>query len=213
MSVEIPVFMEATKRRNNILLLILNTGFAMAAWPQAEQHHGARIWELGTYPVGTWAALDDINDLGVAAGLGDVPPIGFEGVGYTYSLAVPLLGPNASKWIDLDPLGGKQSKGREEPLIEVSNAGLIASHSTARDGQVHAVAWTNDSGMVDLGTLTDMGNSKYRSPNSRFACTTNRLGTLIAGSGGVDGAHDVPVVWASAKVWKDGGSVTSGGRC
>jgi len=39
----------------------------------ADLNYGARIWELGTYPGGTWFATEHINDLGVIVGRGDVP--------------------------------------------------------------------------------------------------------------------------------------------
>jgi hypothetical protein len=175
--------------------------------PQANLHEG-KTWELRTYSGGTWAALDDISDVGVAVGVGDVPPIGSDGVGYTHSLAVSLFGPNAGEWIDLGTLGGEQSRGSEEPCITISNTGLVATHSTALDGQVHAVAWTKESGMVDLGTLADTGDPNYSSHNSSYACTTNKPGTLIVGSSGVDGVHNTPVAWTPSRIWKNGEFVT-----
>jgi hypothetical protein len=56
--------------------------------------------------------------------------------------------------------------------------------------------------------LADTGNPKYRFHNSSYACVTNRFGTLIAGSSGVDGAHSVPAVWTPRKIWKNGDFVT-----
>ncbi len=109
--------------------------------------------ELGTYPGGTWFSTWHINDLGVIVGVGDVPPIGRDGVGYTHTLVVPLFGPNAGEWIDLGALRRKQLKGWEEPFAEISNTGLVVGHSTAQNGNVHGVAWTRETGMVDLGRL------------------------------------------------------------
>ncbi len=94
-------------------------------------------------------------------GLGDVPPIGRDGLGYTHTLAVPLFGPNAGEWIDLGALRKKQLKGWEEPFADISDTGLVVSHSTAPDGQLHGVAWTKATGMVDLGTLADTGDPRY----------------------------------------------------
>ena len=78
----------------------------------------------------------ELNDLGVIVGRGDVPPIGPDGVGYTHTLAVPLFGPHAGKWIDLGTLGGEQPKGWEEPNNDISNTGLVVSqlHRTRRAG-------------------------------------------------------------------------------
>jgi hypothetical protein len=52
-----------------------------------------KIWELGTYPGGTWFSTWHINDLGVIVGLGDVP--GPDGVLSNHTLTVPLFGPRA----------------------------------------------------------------------------------------------------------------------
>ena len=145
-------------------------------------------------------------------GLGDVPPIGRDGVGYTHTLAVPLFGPNAGEWIDLGALSRKQSKGWEEPYADISNTGLVVSHSTTTDGHVHAVAWTKETGMVDLGTLADTGDPRYASHNSSYALGTNKLGTLIVGGSGVDQNPDIgffaPVVWTPSITWESGKFVT-----
>ena len=178
---------------------------------QANRDDAATIWELGTYPGGTWFATWHINDLGVIAGLGDLSPIG-NGAGYTHTLAVPLFGPNAGEWIDLGTLRRKQPKGWQEPLNDISNTGLVATHSTAPGGQVHGVAWTKEAGMVDLGTLANTGNPEYCSHNSSAAYGTNKLGTLVVGGSGVDGDPEVgfqaPVVWTPSKVWMNGEFVT-----
>ena len=176
---------------------------------QGNPDHASKIWELGTYPGGTWAALGGINDFGLAIGFGDVPPIGDDGVGYTHTLAISLFGPRAGEWIDLGTLGGELSRGWEEPYwFGISNTGLVATHSTAPDGQVHAVAWTKRSGMVDLGTLADTGDPRYVGHNSSYASGTNKLGTLIVGWSGVDGGCDVPVVWSSSQDRNNGGFLT-----
>jgi len=163
------------------------TGMA-AANIQSNPNQATRIWELGIFPGGTWAGLTDINDSGVLVGLGDVPPIGSNGFGYTHTLLMPLFGPNAGEWVDLGTLGGEQSNaGWEEPFpVKISNTGLVTSHSTAPDGQVHAVAWTKESGMIDLGTLADSGDGEYPNYNSSYGGATNKLGTLIVGWSGVN---------------------------
>lgn len=183
----------------------VNPSFAI----QARNDNETKTWELGTYPGGTWAALGGINDFGVAIGFGDVPPIGSDGVGYTHTLAVSLFGPHAREWIDLGTLGGEPSRGWEEPYwLGISNTGLIVTHSTTPDGQVHGAAWTKDSGMVDLGTLADTGNPKYKAHNSSYAGATNKRGTLIVGWSGVNGGYDAPVVWTPSRVWNNGRPVT-----
>jgi probable HAF family extracellular repeat protein len=170
------------------------------------------LWELGTYPGGTWFASWHINDLGMIVGVGDVPPIGPDGVGYTHTLAVALSGPDAGKWIDVGTLGGEQSKGWEEPFAEISNTGLVVSHSTAQTGHPHGVAWTKETGMVDLGTLADTGDSRYASYTTSYAIGTNKLGTVIVGGSGPDGDPMVgllaPVVWTPSKDWMNGKFVT-----
>ena len=102
--------------------------------------------------------------------------------------------------------------GWEEPLDGISDTGLVVSHSTASDGQVHAVAWTKETGMVDLGTLADTGDPRYASHNSSYAIGTNKLGTLIVGGSGVDQNPDAgfpaPVVWTPSKEWTNGKFVT-----
>ena len=162
------------------------------------------VYELGTYPGGTWFTTESINDLGVVVGRGDVPPIGSDGVGYTHTLAVPLFGPDAGEWIDLGTLGGEQPMGWElESLTQVSNTGLVASHSTAVDGYAHGVAWTKGTGMVDLGTLADTGDPAYADYTSSYAQGTNKLGTLIVGVSQTTDGRNLPVVWTPAR--KPGG--------
>ena len=165
----------------------------------------------GLTPGGTWFATWHINDLGVIVGLGDLSPMG-NGTGYTHTLTVPLFGPHAGEWIDLGALRRKQPRGWQEPLNDISNTGLVATHSTAPGGQAHAVAWTNESRMVDLGTLADTGAPEYSSHNSSTAYGTNKFGTLIVGGSGVNGdpewGFQVPVVWTPSKVWMNGEFIT-----
>jgi probable HAF family extracellular repeat protein len=166
---------------------------------QANRNDAAKIWELGAYPGGTWLTTWHLNDFGVVVGRGDVPPIGTDGVGYTHTLAVSLFGPNAGQWIDLGALRKKQLKGWEEPFADISDTGLVVSHSTAKRGHEHALAWTKETGLVDLGTLADTHDPQYANHNTSYAIGTNKLGTLIVGGSGVDQDPIVgflaPVVW------------------
>ena len=170
---------------------------------EAAAHQG-KVWELGTYPGGTWAAMGDVNDFGVAVAQGDLPD------GSTHNFAVPLLGPRAGGWIELGTLGGTES-GWEEGLITISNTGVIVGHSASTDqNRPHAMAWTEKSGVVDLGTLADIG---YPSYNSSYASGVNRMGTLIVGWSGVEEsclgcAPALPVAWTPTVVWKNGQLLT-----
>lgn len=169
-----------------------------------------KISELGTYPGGTWFASWRLNDFGVIVGRGDVPPLGPDGVGYTHTLVVSLFGPRAGEWFDLGTLNGEEPLGWEEANNDISDTGLVVSRSTARDGQMHAVAWTKETGLVDLGTLADTHKQQYATYIASFAAGTNRLGTLIVGQGwdGVDGISGLPVVWTPSHMWTNGTFVT-----
>ncbi len=163
-----------------------------------------KVWELGTFPGGTWASMGDVNDFGVAVAQGDLPD------GSTHNLAVPLVGRHAGEWIDLGTLGGTET-GWEEGLITISDTGMIVGHSASTDqDRPHAIAWTEKSGMVDLGTLADIGYPTY---NSSYAEGVNKMGTLIVGWSGVeqsclDCAPTLPVVWTPTVVWKNRQLVT-----
>ena len=168
-----------------------------------------KIWELGTYPGGTWFASMHLNDFGVIVGRGDVPPIDSDGVGYTHTLAVPLFGPHAGEWTDLETLGGEQPKWWEEPLTDISNTGLVVGSSVNPDGLTHAVAWTKPNEPIDLGTLADTGDPKYATYTSSYAYATNRLGTLIVGVGfSQEERKKLPTVWTPSFRWKNGKFVT-----
>ena len=181
---------------SSTLLLVVS---GQGAWAQR-----GKVWELGTYPGGTWAVAGDINDFGLVVGQGDLPD------GSTHSLAVSLFGPRAGKWVDLGTLGGTAS-GWEEGLISVSNTGMIVGHDASQDNdRAHAFVWTERSGMVDLGTLADIGYPTY---NSSYAEGVNKQGTLIVGWSGVEEsclacAPTLPVVWTKSVVWEKGEAVT-----
>ena len=180
---------------------------------QALPARSNQVWQFGTYPGGTWAALQGINDFGIAVGLGDVPPLGKgpNGEGYTHTLAVPVFGPHAGEWIDLGTLGGDYSVGWEEPLNSISDTGLIVGHSATTSGYIHGGVWTQEAGMTDLGALADIGYPEY---NGSFAWATNRQGTLIVGWSCTDmycllsSTDTLPVVWTPSGVWKKGKWIT-----
>jgi probable HAF family extracellular repeat protein len=175
-------------------------GRTMLSRTQEASSHLGKVWELGTYNGGTWTWLGDVNDFGLAVGMGDI------GDGHTRTLAVPLFGPGAGQWFDLGRLAQEDETGVEEPLVAISDTGLVVTHSIASNGYVHAVAWTSQTGMVDLGTLTNLG---YKAYNSSYAAGVNKLGTLIVGWSGVaqsclDCAPALPVVWIPSFFWRDG---------
>src|SRR5271157_5078708 len=114
-----------------------------------------KTWDLGVFPSGTYVELSDVNDLGFAVGTGDLPN------GETHTLGVALFGPQKGVWIDLGTLGGAITGGYDEPIVKVSNTGLVATHSAIADGRWHAAAWTQRTGMFDLGTLADIGFAAY----------------------------------------------------
>jgi hypothetical protein len=158
-----------------------------------------KTWDLGLFPDGTYAELSDVNDFGFAVGTGELPN------GETHTLGVALFGPHKGEWIDLGSLGGVIT-GWDEPLCKVSNAGLVATHSATADGHWHAVAWTQETGMFDLGTLADHGYSKY---DSSYAAAVNRSGTLIVGWSSIeqpclDCSPTLPVVWTPLDTREDG---------
>jgi probable HAF family extracellular repeat protein len=162
-----------------------------------------KVWELETYPGGTWASMGDVNDFGIAVAQGDLPD------GSTHNLAVPLFGKHAGEWIDLGTLGGTES-GWDEGLVTISDTGVIVGHSAMPSGYEHGFVWTEKSGMVDLGTLADIGYPKY---NSSYAAGVNKWGTLIAGWSGIEQsclgcAPTLPVVWTPTFLWKNGELVT-----
>jgi len=163
-----------------------------------------KIWELETYPGGTWASMGDVNDFGVAVAQGDLPD------GSTHNLSVALFGRHAGQWVDLGTLGGTES-GWDEGLVTISDTGVIVGHSATPSGYEHGFVWTEKSGMVDLGTLADIGYPTY---NSSFAAGVNKVGTLIVGWSGIelsclDCAPALPVVWTPSVHWKHGVLVTT----
>ncbi|MBZ5547673.1 MAG: hypothetical protein LAO22_06860 [Acidobacteriia bacterium] len=159
-----------------------------------------KTWDLGVFPGGTYVELSDVNDFGFAVGTGDLPN------GETHTLGVTLFGPHKGEWIDMGSLGGAITGGYDEPVLKVANTGLVATHSAITDGHWHAAAWTQRTGMFDLGTLADIGYPEY---NSSYAAAVNRSGTLIVGSSQIElgnwtSAPGYPTVWTPSLEWKNG---------
>ena len=165
-----------------------------------------KIYDLGHYPGGTWAEPRDINNSGLVVAFGDIPS------GYTRPIAVPLLGPHALQWFDLGTLGGDRTD-MKVMCMAIADTGMIVGHSAIAGNQiVHAFAWTPQSGMVDIGTLADIGYSGY---NFSLAWGTNKAGTLIVGWSSTEfpfplgGPESLPVVWTPQVVWTSGRPITT----
>ena len=180
-----------------VLLLIVS---APVTWAQR-----VKFYDLGHYPGGTWAEPRDINNSGVVVAFGDVPP-NF----YTHPIGVPIFGPQAGQWFDLGTLGGDRSD-TEVMCMGIADTGMIVGHSAIAGNEiVHAFAWTPKSGMVDIGTLADLG-PRYSGYNFSLAEMTNNSGNLIVGWSGSTfmGPDSLPVVWTPKVVWTSGRPTTT----
>jgi len=180
-----------------VLLLMVS---AQGTWAQK-----VKVYDLGHYPGGTWAAAFAINDSGVVVGAGDTAS------GYTDPIAVPLFGANANQWFDLGILGGTFTGFgiTDTPYCSgISNTGMIVGQALTSEGYFHAFAWTPKAGMVDIGTLADIGYSGY---NVSLATAVNKSGTLIVGWSGSEwaGMDALPVVWTPKVVGTPGGPTTT----
>ena len=154
----------------------------------------AKVWDLGTFPGGTWAEAGGINDFGVLVAQGDTGP-----AGDNHLLTVRLSGPHGPQWTDLGTVGANEGWFL---WPQISNTGMVVGYAATEDGYVHALAWTERSGRVDLGTLSDLGY-----PFS-VAERINKLGTLIVGWSGStadNSAAALPVVWTPSLVRKPDG--------
>jgi probable HAF family extracellular repeat protein len=179
-----------------VLLLIVS---AQGTWAQK-----VKFYDLGHYQGGTWAEPRDINDSGVVVGYGDISS------GYTRPIGVPVFGPHAGQWFDLGTLGGDRMD-MEVMCMAIADTGMIVGHSAIKGGDiVHAFAWTPKSGMVDIGTLANLG-PRYSGYNFSLAYGTNKAGTLIAGwsSTEFEGPEMLPVVWTPQVVWTSGRPITT----
>jgi uncharacterized membrane protein len=155
------------------LLLI---GSAQVTWAQE-----AKVYDLGTYPGGTWAELHGINDFGVAVGRGDV-------AGDRRMIGVPLFGRNAGHWFE----SGVSSSVVGELMPAISNTGVIAGTITGDNGKPEAYAWMPNRAGFHLGTLPG-GFASY-------AYAINHLGTFIVGQSFRE-LQEAPFVIGTAVVW------------
>jgi len=168
---------------------------------QGARAQGTQFYDLGHYPGGTWAELWGVNKAGVLVGTGDIPS------GYARPIGVPLFGPEAREWFDLGTLGGDRTDA--VMCMAIADTGMIVGHSAIAGNEIiHAFVWTPGTGMVDLGTLKDIGYTGY---NYSLAWGTNRSGTLIVGwsANGLDSNNQItgtaedalPVVWTPKVTW------------
>ena len=161
------------------LLLI---GGAQATWGQT-----AKVYDLGTYPDGTWARLTGINDFGVGVGLGDV-------AGDQRMVGVPLFGRNAGDWFE----SGASSSAVDAYVLTpaISNTGVIAGTITGENGNPEAYAWMANRAGFQLGTLPgDLAS---------YAYAINHLGTFIVGQS-IGTTKATAVVWTPRVNWTDAG--------
>ena len=155
-----------------------------------------KVYDLGTYPGGTWAEMHAINDLGVAVGAGDIAS------GDTHQIGVPLFGPLAGQWFELGTFGGEETSGMgwAGEGGGITDTGMIVGSAGTQEGYTRAFVWTRTLGAkVDLGTLpSDTGSA---------AIAVNELGTLVVGISYND-LGGTPVVWTPEVVWKQGRPTT-----
>src|SRR5208337_3323776 len=78
-----------------VLLLICS---AQGTWAQ-----NVKVWDLGTYPYGTWAEAGGINDLDVVVAQGDAAD------GDNHLFKAELFGSHAGQWFDLGALGAYEN--------------------------------------------------------------------------------------------------------
>jgi uncharacterized membrane protein len=160
----------------------------------------SKTWDLGVYPGGAAAALQSINDFGVAIGWGDVP---IEGGTETRMIGIPLFGYNAGRWFDSGVSAGEDDTGEAGGI---SNTGIIAGNIlNSSNGWPEAYAWVPNHTGFHLG--------KYPGDDGSGAIAINHSGTLIVGDSGKqldDGTVQArPLVWTSKVIWANGRSSLS----
>jgi hypothetical protein len=154
----------------------------------------SKTWDLGVYPGGSAAALQGINDFGVAMGWGDVPTeTGTE----TRMIGTPLFGFNAGQWFESGVTVGEDWTGEGGGI---SNTGMIVGNIMSSNGWPEAYAWMPGRGGFHLG--------KYLDDDGSTAIAINHSGTMIVGNSGKrleDGTMRVtPIAWTSKATWKAG---------
>src|SRR5271157_394918 len=164
-----------------VLLLICS---AQGTWAQ-----NVKVWDLGTYPYGTWAEAGGINDLDVVVAQGDAAD------GDNHLFKAELFGSHAGQWFDLGALGAYENW-FAWPLI--SDPGLIVGYAATSQGHVHGFVWTGKAERTDLGALPSLGR------NNSMAVAVNKLGTLVAGSVWGETPGYRPVVWTPDIAWNSG---------
>jgi probable HAF family extracellular repeat protein len=156
--------------------------------------HNTEVWDLGTFPGGTWAEAGGINDFGVAVAQGDT-----DTDPQTHLFTIQLSGPHAPQWSDLGPMNANEGW---FAWPSIADTGLIVGYAATSETAVHAFLWSGKHA-VDLGTLADIGYTSY---NNSEAAIVNKSNTLIAGySWDGDTGFDLPVVWqfdSRARGWK-----------
>jgi probable HAF family extracellular repeat protein len=121
--------------------------------------------------------------------------------GNTRPIGIHSQGSSALQWFDLGTFGGERTD-VWVMCMEVASNGMIVGHAPTQEGNVHAFAWTTQSGLVDVGTLEGHTQSA--------AFGVNKSGSLIVGWSGVtlwgdDAAPVVSVVWTRegpGPMWK-----------
>lgn len=171
------------------------------------------VYDLGTYPGGTWTQMNDINNDGVAIGAGDIK-VG----GESRPIGIPLFGPKSFVWFDLGQFINKQTD-TGASCNRISDAGMIVGSAAIEQGYQHAFSWTPGAGAkkTDLGTWKQADFDTYDTCSA--ACGVNDREDLIVGlshthqlgtgpKGPLAGLQ-TPVVWTPTVVWKAGRPTTT----
>ncbi len=168
------------------LLILVGAGLLVLSGTRASWAQKDGVWDLGTYPGGTWADARGINNAGVVVGYGDIAS------GFDRGVGTSLRG-GAGDWFDVGTLGGDDGF-PGTICMGVADTGMIVGLSfLPGNTAVHAFAWTTRSGMADLGTLKPTDTDSY-------AYSANKAGTLIVGWSGSGWwpENSRPVVWTSS---------------
>ncbi len=154
------------------------------------------VYDLGTYPGGTWTQMNDINNDGVAVGAGDI-----KAGGESRPIGIPLFGPEGFVWFDLGTFSN-QATDIGGSCSRISDTGMIVGYAATEQGYQHAFSWksTPEAKKEDLGT--------WKSDTCSAANGVNDKESLIVGWSRL-AAHPIPVVWTAKVVWKAGQSTTT----